>query len=84
MSTGSTALTDRKARAWVWPALFSLVAFAANSVFCRLALKEGAIDPASFTVVRLASQLLVERPASVASVTTGRLPARWMTRRCCS
>ncbi|WP_063914305.1 hypothetical protein [Pseudomonas sp. p21] len=51
MSTGATTRADRKA--WVWPALFSLVAFAANSVFCRLALKDGAIDPASFTVVRL-------------------------------
>jgi len=58
MSTGTTTLTDRKARAWLWPALFSLVAFAANSVFCRLALRDGAIDPASFTVVRLASGAL--------------------------
>lgn len=58
MSTDTTTLTDRKARAWVWPALFSLVAFAANSVFCRLALKDGVIDPASFTVVRLASGAL--------------------------
>ena len=55
MSTGTTSLAGHKARAWLWPALFSLVAFAANSVFCRLALKNGAIDPASFTVVRLAS-----------------------------
>lgn len=55
MSTGTTTLSDRKASAWRWPALFSLVAFAANSVFCRLALMDGAIDPASFTVVRLAS-----------------------------
>ncbi|MCX2888282.1 MULTISPECIES: DMT family transporter [Pseudomonas] len=68
MSTGTTTLTDR--RAWFWPAMFSLVAFAANSVFCRLALKDGAIDPASFTMVRLASGALcllllirVRRPA---------------------
>ncbi len=58
MSTGTTTLTDRKTSAWLWPALFSLVAFAANSVFCRLALKDGAIDPVSFTVVRLASGAL--------------------------
>lgn len=58
MSTGTTTLTDRKAKAWFWPALFSLMAFAANSVFCRLALKDGAIDPALFTVVRLASGAL--------------------------
>ncbi|HBK48405.1 MAG TPA: EamA family transporter, partial [Pseudomonas sp.] len=49
MSTGTTTLAERKTRAWLWPALFSLVAFAANSVFCRLALKDGAIDPVSFT-----------------------------------
>lgn len=58
MSTGTTTLTDRKTSAWLWPALFSLVAFAANSVFCRLALKDGAIDPVSFTMVRLASGAL--------------------------
>ncbi|MBF8700904.1 DMT family transporter [Pseudomonas putida] len=58
MSTGTTTLADRKARSWAWLALFSLMAFAANSVFCRLALKVGAIDPASFTMVRLASGAL--------------------------
>ncbi|EKT4569023.1 DMT family transporter [Pseudomonas putida] len=58
MSTGTTTLTDRKTSAWLWPALFSLVAFAANSVFCRLALKDGGIDPVSFTMVRLASGAL--------------------------
>lgn len=55
MSTGTTTLDHRKARPWLWAALFSLVAFAANSVFCRLALKDGAVDPVSFTVLRLAS-----------------------------
>ena len=33
----------------------AMVAFAANSVLCRLALREGAIDAASFTAVRLVS-----------------------------
>ena len=33
--------------------LFALTAFAANSVLCRLALGENAIDASSFTVVRL-------------------------------
>ena len=32
-----------------------MIAFAANSVLCRLALKETGIDPASFTTVRLIS-----------------------------
>ncbi len=35
--------------------LFTLVAFAANSVFCRLALGEETIDAASFTTIRLLS-----------------------------
>ena len=35
--------------------LLSLFAFAANSVLCRLALADGLIDPASFTMWRLLS-----------------------------
>jgi drug/metabolite transporter (DMT)-like permease len=35
--------------------LLALFAFAANSILCRLALATGSIDPATFTVVRLAS-----------------------------
>jgi drug/metabolite transporter (DMT)-like permease len=35
--------------------ILALVAFAANSVLCRLALRDGAIDAASFTAVRLAA-----------------------------
>ena len=33
----------------------ALTAFAANSVFCRLALEEASIDAASFTFIRLLS-----------------------------
>lgn len=33
----------------------AMIAFAANSIFCRLALAHGAIDPATFTYLRLAS-----------------------------
>lgn len=36
----------------------ALVAFAGNSILCRLALRQGDIDPASFTTVRLASGAL--------------------------
>jgi drug/metabolite transporter (DMT)-like permease len=36
----------------------ALMAFAANSVLCRIALRAGAIDAASFTTVRLASGAL--------------------------
>lgn len=33
--------------------LFALTAFAANSLLCRMALRTGSIDPASFTSIRL-------------------------------
>jgi hypothetical protein len=33
--------------------VLALIAFAANSVFCRLALAEPIIDPASYTAARL-------------------------------
>ena len=38
---------------------FALLAFAANSVLCRLALGENAIDPSSFTIIRLISGILI-------------------------
>ena len=37
----------------------AMVAFAANSVLCRVALSQAAIDPATFTLVRLASGTFV-------------------------
>lgn len=40
------------------PTLLALLAFAANSVLCRAALKHTALDAASFTAVRLASGAL--------------------------
>jgi drug/metabolite transporter (DMT)-like permease len=39
--------------------LLAMFAFAANSLFCRLALGRGGIDPASFTAIRLASGAVV-------------------------
>jgi drug/metabolite transporter (DMT)-like permease len=49
-------IDQRKARALtvVFTAL-ALVAFAANSVLCRLALRDDAIDPATFSTIRFAS-----------------------------
>lgn len=35
--------------------VLALLAFAANSILCRLALREGGIDPVGFTLLRLAS-----------------------------
>jgi drug/metabolite transporter (DMT)-like permease len=43
---------------WLFTA-FALIAFAANSVFCRLALADGSMDASSFTVVRLLSATIV-------------------------
>jgi drug/metabolite transporter (DMT)-like permease len=39
--------------------LLAMTAFAANSVLCRMALKHSAIDPASFTAIRLVSGALM-------------------------
>jgi drug/metabolite transporter (DMT)-like permease len=50
--------TSTAARTAILTAL-SLIAFAANSVLCRLALADARIDAASFTAVRLASGALV-------------------------
>ena len=35
--------------------VFAMLAFAANSLLCRVALKHSAIDPASFTLIRIAA-----------------------------
>ncbi|MHA6197291.1 DMT family transporter [Pseudomonas wadenswilerensis] len=43
---------------WIGPAAFALLAFAANSIFCRLALVHGDIDAHAFTAVRLLSGAL--------------------------
>lgn len=45
--------------ALVLATLLALVAFAVNSLLCRLALKGGGIDAASFTSLRIASGALV-------------------------
>ena len=47
-------LTRDKSRATLLTAL-AMLAFAGNSILCRMALADGAIDPASFTAVRLAA-----------------------------
>lgn len=39
--------------------IFALLAFAGNSVLCRLALGENTIDAASFTIIRLLSGIIV-------------------------
>lgn len=39
----------------IYLTVLAMLAFAANSILCRLALADGSIDPASFTLVRIAS-----------------------------
>ena len=51
----------------------ALCAFAGNSVLCRLALREGAIDPWSFTALRLVSGALLLAPLLLRR--RGNLPA---------
>jgi len=52
MSVGSPQL-----RAIVYTSI-TMLAFAGNSILCRMALRDGAIDPASFTSIRLLSGAL--------------------------
>ncbi|MEE4244439.1 MAG: DMT family transporter [Kangiellaceae bacterium] len=66
--------------------LFALIAFAANSVLCRLALAGGSIDPLSFTVIRLLSgaimlTILVLLTPSEPSLTRSELVNTVATRR---
>jgi drug/metabolite transporter (DMT)-like permease len=51
----------------------TLVAFASNSILCRLALSRAEIDPATFTTVRLLSGATV-----LAALAAIRSPQRWM------
>jgi drug/metabolite transporter (DMT)-like permease len=59
MVPGPMSATRPSARSTAAATIAALVAFAANSVLCRLALGAGAVDAASFTSVRLASGALV-------------------------
>lgn len=52
--------------------VLAMIAFAANSLLCRQALGTGAIDAASFTVVRIASGALLLVPLARASRRNGR------------
>ena len=68
----------------------ALIAFAANSVLCRLALQTGEIDPVSFTSIRLLSGALVlvvllklrtavgPQQASAQHVSTQQASRRWL------
>ncbi len=42
-----------------WFTVFALLAFAGNSIICRLALRGGEVDPVSFTIIRLCTGAVV-------------------------
>jgi drug/metabolite transporter (DMT)-like permease len=61
---------------------FAMLAFAGNSLLCRVALRDTAIDAASFTSIRLASGALLL--ALIVATRKGRLPAEgsWKAAAC--
>lgn len=61
-SRDSSLQTSEQPWLWLAATIFSLIAFAANSVFCRLALRSGDIDPDSFTAIRLLGGALALLP----------------------
>src|SRR5262249_1335264 len=80
MKVGATNLpTGTTAYRTVVLTTLAMIAFAANSVLCRIALSRAAIDPASFTLLRLASgvcMLWLIRPTTRTPKTTlGSWPA---------
>ncbi len=54
--------------------MLALIAFAANSLLCRMALTSSAIDPASFTTIRLSAGALVL--GMLSQLRSNRSPAR--------
>lgn len=57
--------------------LLALIAFASNSILCRLALDSAAIDPATFTAIRLVSGAIALTLIALASPTRpGQRPSR--------
>ena len=77
-SSQSTVGPDRAGRLLILT-LLTMTAFAANSILCRMALKTTAIDPATFTLIRLASGAatlwLIVRVRTGANVRAGSWPS---------
>lgn len=60
--------------------VLALTAFAANSILCRVALREGAIDPATFSTVRVvAGAVTLLLIAAGAGERHTRTPASWVS-----
>ena len=52
-------IMSKRSRRIILLTTIAMIAFAANSVLCRLALRDSAIDPISFSVIRLVSGAFV-------------------------
>lgn len=59
MHTGDSTLPRQAASTTMFLTAVAMLAFAANSLLCRMALQQARIDPASFGAIRLASGALV-------------------------
>jgi drug/metabolite transporter (DMT)-like permease len=59
--------------------LLALLAFAGNSILCRLALKETAIDPATFTSVRIISGAVLLGIVATIRKNNGRSQGGWFS-----
>jgi drug/metabolite transporter (DMT)-like permease len=68
----------RKVRIFVF-IFFALVAFAGNSLLCRLALRSREIDPSAFTTVRLLSGALILTLLAWAKSVRFRIGGSWMS-----
>jgi drug/metabolite transporter (DMT)-like permease len=60
-------------------ATLALLCFAANSVLCRVALRDGAIDPASFSSIRIVSGAVMLLVASWTRGAARETPKSWMS-----
>lgn len=63
----------------IWLALFTMIAFAANSILCRLALKNTLIDPITFTTIRLLSGILVLGMIGITQGKTSLHSGNWLS-----
>ena len=79
LSSGNTALASERVTRVRIAALTSvaMIAFASNSVLCRLALAKTGIDPASFTLTRLASGAAMLAAISFATGHVGARAGSW-------
>ncbi len=76
MHTGDSTLPRRAASTTMFLTAVAMLAFAANSLLCRMALQQARIDPASFGAIRLASGALVLLLVMRLRAARGRAPSQ--------